>query len=143
MLGKILGGFLGPISPQNPATGEQQEVKSSEIAQQPQQDSAESIQGARSNAFERMSETGISGRRLATLLHSRLDSVKNELEAKKAEEAESWAKTWSIVGAVFTVVVPEVVAVTAAENVNPDTGEEPAAKVKTESSDQKESLLPK
>lgn len=148
MLGKILGGFLGPVSQQSQTTGEQEDVQSSKIGQQQQQDSAESMQGARSNAVERMSETGISGRMLATQLHSRLDSVKNE-EKEKKPEAQGWAKTWGIVGAVEIVVVPEVVAVThattgtVAENMNPGADGEPAAKVKTESSDQKESLLPK
>jgi hypothetical protein len=139
MLPKILGGYVSPVSQQSPTTGEQADVKSSETGQL-QQDSAESIVGARANAFARMSETGISSRMLATQLHSLLDSVQKE----KEEKPQAWVKSWSVVGPVVAVVVPEVAAINAQElgTIKPDADPDPVSKVKTESSDQKESLLP-
>jgi len=141
MLPKILGGHVSPVSQQSPTTEEQADVKSSETSQLPQ-DSTESIVGARANAFARMSETEISSRMLATQLHSLLDSVQTE----KEEKPQEWAKTWSMVKAVLLVPVDEVAEATPQElgTIKPDmdSDPDPASKVKTESSDQKESLLP-
>jgi peptidoglycan hydrolase-like protein with peptidoglycan-binding domain len=67
------GGTTAPI-PQDSSIDQQQTAQSSEPVQTQQQDSAETLKGAQSNATERAAESSITGRLLASQLQVQLDS---------------------------------------------------------------------